>query len=118
MKRILLVVLSLILCFVLAGSGIYRYLSSRDQQPFLKADPADLAGTWQNKATSITIEVAGEGLKVDGVPFVRDGKAPRYVEKSPKTNVPRVLELNGAGVTLTSVSDSDQRSVEALERVK
>lgn len=118
MKRILLVVLGLTLCFVLAGSGINRYLSSRDQHPFLKADPVDLAGQWQNKTASLKIEAVGENLKVDQVDFVRDGKAPRYVEKSPKTNVPRVLEFDGASVTLTSVTDSDQRSVLTFERAK
>lgn len=117
MKRSLLVALALLLFFVVAGSGVYRYLSSRDDRPFLRAEPARLAGSWKNKTASIVIEAAGPDLKVDGVLFVRDGQAPRWAEKEPKGSVPRVLEYDGASLKLSSYNDSGRSEV-VFERAR
>ncbi|MBS2039224.1 hypothetical protein JST97_29845 [bacterium] len=117
MKRVLLAVLALLLVFLVAGSGVYRYLGSRDRRPFLKAEPSALAGRWQNKAATIKIEAAGAELKVDDVTYVRDGQAPRWVEKEPKSNVPRALEFDGTSLKLTSYSDAG-RSEAVFERAR
>ncbi|MFN8611282.1 MAG: hypothetical protein U0931_27305 [Vulcanimicrobiota bacterium] len=111
-------VVCLLLAFVVAGSGFYRYLSSRDQRPFLKSAATDLAGSWQNKTASLKVEAVGPGLKVNGVEFVRDGQAPRWVEKAPQTTVPRVLEFDGASLKMTSVSDSNQLSEVVFVRAR
>lgn len=116
MIRNLLIVLGLMLCFALGGVGVYRYLHSRGETPFLNASAADLVGTWQNKATSLKIEAHGEALTVDQADYLRDGKAPRWVEKSPQGQIPRVLEWNGAQLTVTSTDDNGQRRSEILEK--
>ncbi len=117
MIRNLLIVLAFLLCFVVAGFGVSRYLLSKGETPFLTAHAADLAGTWKNKATTLHIEVDGEGLKVDQADYVRDGKAARWVEKSPQAKVPRMLEWNGSSLLLTVVDDGGQRRTETLEKV-
>lgn len=116
MIRNLLIVLGLLLCFAVGGVGIYRYLNSQGATPFLNAKAVDLVGTWQNHATSMKIEAHGEALSVDQAEYLRDGKAPRWVEKSPQGQIPRVLEWNGAQLTVTSTDDNGQRRSEVLKR--
>lgn len=118
MIRNLLIVLGFLLFFVVAGVGVSRFLHSRGETPFLNARASDLAGSWQNKATTLQIDADGPGLKVDKADYVRDGKAPRWVEKSPQGKVPRILEWNGSTLLLTVVEDTGQRRTETLEKVR
>lgn len=116
MIRNLLIVLGLLLCFAVGGVGIYHCMSSQGATPFFNASAADLVGTWQNKALSLKIEAHGEALTVDQAEYLRDGKAPRWVEKSPQGQIPRVLEWNGAQLTVTSTDDNGQRRSEILKK--
>ncbi|MBX3166654.1 MAG: hypothetical protein KF760_04550 [Candidatus Eremiobacteraeota bacterium] len=118
MMRNLLIVLGFMLCFVVGGVGVSRYLSSQGKTPFLKASAADLVGTWRNKATELKVEASGDTLMVDRADYVRDGKAARWVEKTPQTKVPRVLEWNGSTLQLTTVDDTGQRRSEILEKAR
>ena len=118
MMRNLLIVLGLLLCFAVGGVGIFRYLSSRGGTPFLKASSADLAGSWKNQVMTLKIESNGEALKVDNAEFLRDGKAPRWVEKSPQGQIPRVLEWDGSKILMTTTNDSGQRHSQTLQRVR
>lgn len=118
MIRNLLIVVGFLLCFILGGVGISRYLQGKGQTPFLTARATDLAGRWQNKGTTLSIEADGEGLKVDRAAYVRDGNAARWVEKSPQGKVPRILEWNGTQLLLTVVDDQNQRRSESLTKVQ
>lgn len=117
MIRNLLIVLGFLGCFTLAGLGLYRYLHNKGETPFLKAGPAELNGTWQSKATRLQVEVQGDNLKVDKADFLKDGKAARWSEKSPKADVPRVIEWDGHNLTLTS-TDHAQRTSEVLSKTQ
>ncbi|MBN9417276.1 MAG: hypothetical protein J0I12_17655 [Candidatus Eremiobacteraeota bacterium] len=116
MKRTLLVVFGLLTCFLIGGAGVYRYLNDQGEKPFLRASASDLAGTWKTQTTSLQLKARGDILQVDGADYTRDGKSPRWVEKAPKSQVPRVLDWDGKTLTLTTVEDSGQRRSEVFQR--
>ena len=116
MIRNLLIVLGLLLCFAIGGWAVYRYLGSKGQTPFLKATAADLAGSWKNPSVTLKVEAHGEELTIEGDDYVRDGRAPRWVEKSPKSQIPKIIEWDGSQLTLTTIQDNGQRNSVALKK--
>lgn len=109
-------VLGLLLCFLLGGAAIYRYLNQKGDKPFLRASAADLTGTWKNQTTIVKIEARGDNLLLDGSEYQRDGKSTRWHEKSPRTQIPRVLDWDGQTLTYTTVDDNTQRSSQVLTK--
>jgi hypothetical protein len=118
MIRNLLVVFCLLICFLIGGAGVYRYLNNNGDKPFLRANAADLAGRWRNQSSSLHLKTEGATLKVDGADYIRDGKSPRWVEKAPKFQVPRVLDWDGKTLTLTTVDDNGQRRSEVFQKAQ
>ena len=121
MIRNLLIVLGLMLCFAIGGLAIYRYRASQGDTPFLRATSSDLQGDWQSLTTQVALKANGNGLVIRGLSdkpleFTRDGKPPRWVEKSPPTQLPRILEWTGQNLQLTEYTDSGQKSTSILKK--